>query len=154
MLTNAKKIPGGQGKIGIPPRWISHQQKGLIFLLLSHAWEKLAEEMIHHSTCSAGTGLCALLLGLCVSMQRSCSPIPHLQFLLVVDNFADSNPYLPFHPEHSVPVSYRIQGGMRYGCVSWLCPAPWTECMSEAGCFLKPLVWDGPTSQIYPFCWA
>lgn len=50
------------------------------FSFLSNAWEKLAEEVIHHSTCPAGTGLCALLLGPCVSLERSCSPIPHLQF--------------------------------------------------------------------------
>lgn len=68
--------------------------------------------------------------------------------LLVVDNFADANPYLPFHPEHSVPVSYRVRGCMRYGCVSRLCSAPWTEPISEAGCFLKPLVWEGPTNSL------
>lgn len=71
--------------------------------------------------------------------------------LLVVDNFADANPYLPFHPEHPVFVSNRIQGGMSYGCAWWLCPSPWTE---QHGCLLKPLVWEGSTSQTYPFCWG
>ena len=144
MLRSSPKATGEcwhSSQSGIP------STKGAFFPLLSNAWEKLSKEVTHHSTCSAGTGLCALLLGLSVPLEMSCSPKLHLQ-LLVVDIFAGTNPYLSLHPEHSVSGSYRVRGCMRYGRVSSLCPAPWTERMSGAKCFLKPWVWDGPLSSL------
>lgn len=103
--------------------------------------------MTHHSTCSAGTWLCALLLGLSVPLDMSHSPKPYLQLLVVVI-FAATNPYSSLHHEHSDPGSDMVRGCMRYGCVSLLCPAPWTEHMSTARCFLKPLVWQGPLASL------
>lgn len=102
----------------------------------------MGREMTHHSTCSMGTRLCALLLSLSFPLEMSCSPKAHLQFL-VADIFAGVNRYLPLHTEHSAPGSYRVWGCVRCGCVSLLCPAPWAEQMSGASCFLKCLVWEG-----------
>lgn len=70
-LPMLRNTPKARAKLAQLPVGYPINKRGLFFVLLSNAWEKLSEEMTHYSTHSAGTGLCTLLLGLNVPLQMS-----------------------------------------------------------------------------------